>query len=129
MPKLFSVGHQLPQAEEAKDRDHDHNGSDDPDDVVHGRSPGWHAPRPPRHTGMVNAICKNVIIRAGETRGLAARPDPAALGQGDAPKVGTSLLKAVEVAVAAERQRRQRKLGRGHPLLSLALRLRIDELE
>ena len=45
MPKLFSVGHQLPQAEEAKDRDHDHNGSDDPDDVVHGRSPGWHAAR------------------------------------------------------------------------------------
>ena len=35
MPKTFSVGHQLPQAEEAKDRDHDDDGSDDPDDVVH----------------------------------------------------------------------------------------------
>jgi len=45
------------------------------------------------------------------------------------PHVCGSLLIAVDVAIATERQRCKRKLGQGHPLLGLALRLRIDELQ
>ena len=35
MPELVNVVHRLPQAEECQDGEHDYNGSDDPDDVVH----------------------------------------------------------------------------------------------